>query len=704
MDLISEADLATYRAGKFDCIVLGTGSKIPAVKAWQRSVGVPSLSAFSGRRNVGRIVPKGQVVLDLDMHFRNGKQQNGLGLLAELESQLGDLPDTHTVKTATGGRHLYYKTKFDFERKFELREDFEIKTRGNQTVLPPSFFAGDPSKGDQPGYYDWDISPQEVEIPFLPDNWEAYLLEHYSKKAAVVESISVDSSDADIYELEVLLSVLTSDLPRFKWFQVAGVIKNYYGAKDGFNVFDTWSQQGVSYLQNKPGDVRKQWDSATGKGLTIGTVKELVNKYANTKVIHMPLTEPPKPIVIECEGLHDRIVKEVNAKLPHQPMYGHLAAACIIGTLAQRRIRVAHGKGVPMQFMALATETTSQKSVIYQCIMSALQDVFHACVMRHPASAQALQAEFSTQASRFYGSDEAIAKLLAIYANPNGQNNTKSEMYTLMLEYFGDPKVVLGQRNKKDEDSSKSAVDPRLTWLAIGTREQFEKLVSTESFVSSGLASRFAPFHGVQSNESFDDFMDRKENGAYLSKELINDIKDRYGVCTFAADTSPSFLDIELPRASFELLRPFYNAMTKQELAHPETASIWLRMKQRAIWYAGVHAWANHRHEISEFDMRYGVSLSEYHVQRWNSILDNAHGDELTLCRDSIARVLLKFGPSRIGFIYKNVDFWLRKPNTKWLRKEAIEIMLESRELVQDGRTLFYSLTPEFIAHMKKAK
>ena len=53
--------------------------------------------------------PARLVVLDIDM--KNVK--DGEASLAELERELGKLPNTYSVKTPTGGRHLYFKAPRD---------------------------------------------------------------------------------------------------------------------------------------------------------------------------------------------------------------------------------------------------------------------------------------------------------------------------------------------------------------------------------------------------------------------------------------------------------------------------------------------------------------------------------------------------------------------------------------------------------------
>lgn len=94
---------------------LRPGSKVPSVKGWPEWSLRCSLNQLSSlppdyAANFGvHPGPSGHFVLDIDCGMKNGKQGVGLESLAALVEIHGALPKTFTVKTPTGGLHLYFK-------------------------------------------------------------------------------------------------------------------------------------------------------------------------------------------------------------------------------------------------------------------------------------------------------------------------------------------------------------------------------------------------------------------------------------------------------------------------------------------------------------------------------------------------------------------------------------------------------------------
>jgi hypothetical protein len=93
------------------------GDKRPAITDWQQraSTDPARLIAFYSQRprfNAGIAAgPSGLVVIDCDMPKPGtGRLVTGLGTLAELAAAAGaQIPDTFTVSTPSGGRHLYFR-------------------------------------------------------------------------------------------------------------------------------------------------------------------------------------------------------------------------------------------------------------------------------------------------------------------------------------------------------------------------------------------------------------------------------------------------------------------------------------------------------------------------------------------------------------------------------------------------------------------
>jgi hypothetical protein len=87
-------------------VPLQTGSKIPAVRWRDLAPGEsqPDRAGTQGRALLTGSRSSGTIVLDVDV------KDGGFQRLEQLESALGHLPETRTVRTPSGGLHLYFQT------------------------------------------------------------------------------------------------------------------------------------------------------------------------------------------------------------------------------------------------------------------------------------------------------------------------------------------------------------------------------------------------------------------------------------------------------------------------------------------------------------------------------------------------------------------------------------------------------------------
>ncbi|EHE85242.1 bifunctional DNA primase/polymerase [Latilactobacillus curvatus] len=93
--------------------------------------------------NIG-VATRGFIVLDVDVNHVN--HADGYHSLEVLEEAYNKLPETLTVKTASGGRHLYFKLPEGLElpQKIAFLNGVDIKANPNNYVLlPPSQVDGD---------------------------------------------------------------------------------------------------------------------------------------------------------------------------------------------------------------------------------------------------------------------------------------------------------------------------------------------------------------------------------------------------------------------------------------------------------------------------------------------------------------------------------------------------------------------------------
>ena len=105
------------------------------------------------------------VVIDIDKHGNDGYKG-----LSELEDLLGELPDTVTALTPTGGRHFYFLSAKALKNsaKFQGKDGVDVRAEGGYVVAPPSIHP------DTKTPYRWENGKSPFEIPFamLPNSWE----------------------------------------------------------------------------------------------------------------------------------------------------------------------------------------------------------------------------------------------------------------------------------------------------------------------------------------------------------------------------------------------------------------------------------------------------------------------------------------------------------------------------------------------------
>jgi len=117
--------------------------------------------------NVGIVTGarSGLVVLDIDR--RNGI--DGMGTLKELNDKLGRLPPCPMQATGGDGLHLLFQHPgWSVPNIQGWAPNVDIKADGGMVLVPPSIHpTGQP--------YVWEISPDEVPPPTLPDSWLQWL-------------------------------------------------------------------------------------------------------------------------------------------------------------------------------------------------------------------------------------------------------------------------------------------------------------------------------------------------------------------------------------------------------------------------------------------------------------------------------------------------------------------------------------------------
>lgn len=103
----------------------------------------------------------GLVAIDLDTHG----DSNGMETLRSWEVEHGELPETVTVITGSGGRHLLYRCGREVRNSANEAVGVDVRGDGGFIVAPPSIHPNGEA-------YEWSISPEDMEVATA--NWQVY--------------------------------------------------------------------------------------------------------------------------------------------------------------------------------------------------------------------------------------------------------------------------------------------------------------------------------------------------------------------------------------------------------------------------------------------------------------------------------------------------------------------------------------------------
>lgn len=97
----------------------------------------------------------GLIVIDLDVHEERG--EDGTDALWEWEREHGELPETVSAKTGSGGVHLYYQANTPISSSVNTALGVDVRAEGGYVVAPPSVHpSGQP--------YAWENSPEDFGV------------------------------------------------------------------------------------------------------------------------------------------------------------------------------------------------------------------------------------------------------------------------------------------------------------------------------------------------------------------------------------------------------------------------------------------------------------------------------------------------------------------------------------------------------------
>ncbi len=277
---IAAKGLAQQGLRVFPCVPM---AKIPAIKDWQNVATSDSEEVhklFAGNDNYNLGIATGAtggdfdlVVVDIDT--KNGAK--GFAGLAELAAELGELPDTATAQTPSGGVHYYFRVPKgtgvpSAKLKTPNGEAFgDFQSHGKLVIAPPSVFKGDDG---QLKAYRW---IKDFPIAALPAGWvEHFTTKRASKSPSIVKS-SVPSGglitgqEAD--DALDALKYISPDVDYDVWKDVTALLHNVEGGEEAWR---EWTQRGTKWKAED----EKKWEQTADMDLAKSGNVSLLFKLA----------------------------------------------------------------------------------------------------------------------------------------------------------------------------------------------------------------------------------------------------------------------------------------------------------------------------------------------------------------------------------------------------------------------------------------
>jgi len=256
-------------------IPIPKNSKACLVKGWQNMDYQSSTNLAALKRgNVGWVVPKNLMVLDIDT--KAGKV--GAESLSSLEAEHGKLPECPTQQTASGGFHMVFSLPESVtvpNSASKVGKDLDVKSGGNgYIVVEPSMIDGKA--------YKW-----LTDNPYDSDNWQPPLAPEWLINLAISEGKSIkppkiiaprashEGENQDTARIKAVLAMIPEEkaIEYDSWLKVGLALSNWSnGSDEGLLLWNDWSMQAPNF---EAGTCASKWNGFTPSQVNGVTVSSL---------------------------------------------------------------------------------------------------------------------------------------------------------------------------------------------------------------------------------------------------------------------------------------------------------------------------------------------------------------------------------------------------------------------------------------------
>jgi hypothetical protein len=460
------------------------------------------------------VVLTDEQVLVVDEDPKNG------GSITDLSAKIG--VDLHsacgfTVRTGSGGHHLYFK--FPENMPFTLASEDGIDFKRSGQVV------GAGSMHRSGNRYEI-IKGHPKNLTVLPPA----LVEHIKKEATPEsEAVYTPSSEDDV---EDMLSYLSPDLGYEDWLRVGMAL---HSGGHSFDKWHNWSSAGLKYSGES--DMLKKWNSFSGDTVGMGTLVYMAKGAGYVKKVEVPvqavqqIKEIDMDIFDPCvppKGLACDLVGFINSQCRYpREQLAVLAGLSVLGNLVGLHHVDDLGATANLYSINVAASSTGKEavqSVVKEILRTAKLGAF---VYSSFKSEQAISRNIIEHQPSFYLMDElgeflkkvtkakdsyftgAIAKLMEVYTKADDyyllDGDQMREQKAIIAKQIDSVTTKIAKGVAKEEEDKlaaiKNALENELEMIDEGIKNPFVSLtgfttastlthIMTEEMASNGLLSR----------------------------------------------------------------------------------------------------------------------------------------------------------------------------------------------------------------------
>lgn len=642
-----DLDLLSTILSRFKLIPLKQNSKLP-VAPWTNR----EFSPFDFLPGSNRAIVIGDDYCVLDVEGTD-KQVSGIDHLYNLIKAHGDLPETLSWTTPSGGYAYLFKCSVPVEHKSLARTlGLELRTGQHYHLIPESRI--------HEKMYTWETIAEIAEVP-------AWLVDVFSPQRTPSESPrpSTPSKQSRSELVFEALQQLNPTCDYEQWVKIGMACK-----AGGLTLEDwkQWSLKGENKCEDEAEYTRK-WNSFTKSGLSEGTLIHMAMQ-TGWEPPREEFSFPSKPKVLpeeihlvsfpEPQGFLKEL-KDYFFEITNQEQYSLGATLFCMNVVTQRSYRFARCTSnidaMQTSYHCFFGESGSSKSTIMKAARNLLIDVDPQLQLNDPRSLASIKEQLHQGPSRFLYIDE-IGKELErnVYcARPNAQDVAK---YTELLKLHGGDRIIAGHGAIGKDAKVGATIEPRISLMGSGTREQFQKMIATRDFIEDGFFSRLCIWQGLKGKHSlYDATLDDMK---YETASLVQRLKSFHPAMALA-DKSPDFIHVpHACRSYMAELQSKFIGITNTDMMN----STVIRHFGAGALFASLHALGCNRTEVAEVDAEWGFEVALRLLKQSLKTFEFYQADPVERLADIVIKFLQKNGPRDYRNIQQNCDA-LRKVDRK---------------------------------------